>query len=55
MMMQHNFSLPDALFVATVMLVGFLLSRHTGKVLTYATIIREIWGGMDDGSVKNSR
>lgn len=28
------------------------LSRHTGKVLTYATIIREIWGGMDDGSVK---
>ena len=29
-----------------------LLSRHTGKVLTYATIIREIWGGMDDGSVK---
>jgi len=29
-----------------------LMSRHTGKVLTYATIIREIWGGMDDGSVK---
>ncbi len=29
-----------------------LLSRHTGKVLTYSTIIREIWGGMDDGSVK---
>ena len=29
-----------------------LLSRHTGKVLTYAAIIREIWGGMDDGSVK---
>lgn len=29
-----------------------LLSRHTGKVLTYTTIIREIWGGMDDGSVK---
>ena len=29
-----------------------LLSRHTGRVLTYATIIREIWGGMDDGSVK---
>ena len=28
------------------------LSRHTGKVMTYATIIREIWGGMDDGSVK---
>ncbi len=29
-----------------------LLSRHPGKVLTYANIIREIWGGMDDGSVK---
>ena len=29
-----------------------LLSQHTGKVLTYATIIRSIWGGMDDGSVK---
>lgn len=28
------------------------LSRHTGKVMTYAAIIREIWGGMDDGSVK---
>lgn len=29
-----------------------LLSRHTGMVLTYATIIREIWGADDDGSVK---
>ena len=29
-----------------------LLSRHPGKVLTYATIIREIWGSMDEGSVK---
>ena len=29
-----------------------LLSRHTGRVLTYATIVRDIWGGMDDGSVK---
>lgn len=29
-----------------------LLSRHTGKVLTYAAIIREIWGSADDGSVK---
>ena len=28
------------------------LSQHTGKVMTYAAIIREIWGGMDDGSVK---
>lgn len=29
-----------------------LLSEHTGKVLTYAFIIRHIWGRMDDGSVK---
>lgn len=29
-----------------------LLTRHTGKVLTYATIIREIWGPSDDGGVK---
>ena len=29
-----------------------LLSRHTGKVMTYASIIRAIWGSMDDGSVK---
>ena len=29
-----------------------LLSRHTGRVLTYATIIRDVWGGMDEGSVK---
>ena len=29
-----------------------LLSQHTGKVLTYATIIRAIWGSMDDGSIK---
>lgn len=28
------------------------LSRHTGKVLTYATIMREIWGADDDGNVK---
>ncbi|MDD5863663.1 MAG: response regulator transcription factor [Firmicutes bacterium] len=28
------------------------LSQHTGKVMTYAAIIREIWGSMDDGSVK---
>ena len=28
------------------------LSQHTGKVMTYATIIRAIWGSMDDGSVK---
>ena len=29
-----------------------LLSQHTGKVLTYSAIIRAIWGGMDDGSIK---
>jgi two-component system KDP operon response regulator KdpE len=28
------------------------LSEHTGKVLTYSTIISSIWGRMDDGSVK---
>ena len=28
------------------------LSQHAGKVMTYATIIRSIWGSMDDGSVK---
>jgi len=28
------------------------LSQHTGKVMTYSTIIRSIWGSMDDGSVK---
>lgn len=29
-----------------------LLARHTGKVLTYASIIREVWGPSDDGGVK---
>ena len=29
-----------------------LLSRNTGKVMTYSAIIRQIWGCMDDGSVK---
>ena len=29
-----------------------LLSHHTGRVLTYSAIIRDIWGGMDEGSVK---
>ena len=28
------------------------LSEHTGKVLTYSTIISSIWGRMDDGSIK---
>ena len=29
-----------------------LLSMHSGKVLTYSTIIRDVWGSMDEGSVK---
>ena len=29
-----------------------LLSEHFGKVLTYATIIKEVWGVTDSGSVK---
>ncbi len=29
-----------------------LLTKHTGKVMTYAAIIREIWGPSDDGGVK---
>ena len=28
------------------------LSLHAGKVMTYSTIIRSIWGAMDNGSVK---
>lgn len=32
-------------------IVAFL-SGHPGKVLTYANIIRAIWGGSDSGSVK---
>ncbi len=28
------------------------LSQRTGKVMTYSAIIRAIWGGMDDGSIK---
>ena len=29
-----------------------LLAKYTGKVLTYAAIIREVWGPTDDGGVK---
>ena len=29
-----------------------LLAKHTGKVMTYAAIIREVWGPTDDGGVK---
>ena len=29
-----------------------LLSLHTGKMLTYSVIIGNIWGHMDDGSIK---
>ena len=28
------------------------LSEHTGKVLTYSVIISNIWGRMDEGSIK---
>ena len=28
------------------------LSQHVGKVMTYAAIIRAIWGSMDNGSIK---
>lgn len=28
------------------------LSQHVGKVMTYSTIIRSIWGTMDNGSIK---
>lgn len=29
-----------------------LLSQHAGKVMTYSSIIRSVWGTMDDGSTK---
>lgn len=29
-----------------------MLSRHVGKVMTYNTIIQEVWGETDSGSVK---
>ena len=29
-----------------------LLSEHTGKVLTYSSIISTIWGRIDEGSTK---
>ena len=29
-----------------------LLSQQVGKVMTYAAIIRSIWGAMDEGSIK---
>lgn len=32
-------------------IVAFL-SKHAGKVMTYSTIIQEIWGTVDEGSVK---
>ena len=31
------------------------LARHPGKVLTYANIIRAVWGDTDSGSVKKSQ
>lgn len=29
-----------------------LLAQHRGKMMTYANIIRHIWGSMDEGSIK---
>ncbi len=29
-----------------------VLAHHSGKVMTYATIIRAVWGTSDDGSIK---
>lgn len=29
-----------------------VLAQHRGKLLTYSTIIRRIWGSMDEGSIK---
>ena len=28
------------------------LSQHSGKAMTYSSIVNAIWGGMDDGSIK---
>lgn len=39
-------------FTQTEFNIMALLAQHCGKVLTYAMIIREIWGGSDPGSVK---
>ena len=30
----------------------FYLSQHAGKVMTYSSIIRAVWGSMDSGSIK---
>ena len=30
----------------------YFLSQHTGKVMTYSTIIQAVWGIMDSGSIK---
>lgn len=29
-----------------------MLSKSSGKLLTYSTIVREIWGFKDEGSIK---
>lgn len=39
-------------FTQTEFNIMALLSEHFGKVLTYATIIKEIWGYSDAGSTK---
>lgn len=42
----------DAKLTQTEYNILSYLSEHTGKVLTYASIISHIWGRMDDGSIK---
>lgn len=29
-----------------------VLAHHAGRVMTYASIIRAVWGSTDDGSIK---
>ena len=42
----------DAKLTRTEYNILEILSQNQGKVLTYATIIRKIWGPTDDGGVK---
>ena len=32
--------------------IGTVLAHHAGRVMTYAAIIRAVWGTTDDGSIK---
>ena len=52
---EFNFTIPENLFSGVVMLVVAIvtvLAHHAGRVMTYASIIRAVWGTTDDGSVK---